>query len=151
MQGHTHNFIESLLDMAQAGGGQMIAVIGDAQGGGDYWVGARYKPVRTLFEATLRCLLAGPYERIVAFTGLGREHLPAWNINQRFRLGDEEMIWYVHGAKKQAPAAVQTYRERFWEIDKGELDQDTTVPINRLLWRSLASGYWDRLHNYIKY
>jgi hypothetical protein len=151
MQAPSHNFIESLLNLAHAGGGQMIAVIGDAQAGGDYWVGARYAPVKTLFEATLRCLLAGPYERVVAFTGLGREYLPPWNIGPRLRLGDEEMIWYVRGAKKQAPAAAQTKRERPWEIDNQELESDTTAPIYRLLWRSKGNGYWDRLENYIKY
>jgi hypothetical protein len=152
MQAPSHNFIKSLLNLAQAGGGQMIAVVGDAKASGDYWVGARYEPVKTLFEATLRCLLAGSYERVVAFTGLGREHLPPWNINQGFRLGDEEMIWCVRGAKNQAPATVQPNRKRNdWEdVDPG-LAQYTTAPIDRLLWRSNGSSYWDRLENYVKY
>src|SRR5215470_16827888 len=96
MQIHSFPFLEALLDLSNdTQGGRSLALIGDPNVRGRYWAGARYAPVDTLFEAVLRCLLCGKYERIVAFTGLGDAHLPKWSLGGNFRLGDESVIWLI--------------------------------------------------------
>ncbi len=148
MQTHSLPYIETLLDVANsAEGGRTLAVIGDPNVRGYYWAGARFSPVNTLFEAVLRCLLCGKYERIVAFTGAGDGRLPKWKLGANFTLGDEAVVWMVKGeSKKRAKNKPSASANPFEST--AVLEQFKTDKIERLIWRSERKAYWDRLEAY---
>lgn len=151
MTRHADEFIESLLDLARGRGGRLVCAVGEAHGDGWFWAGVRFRPVRTLCEAVLRCLLAGGYDRVVAFTGHDDKALPDWRIGPNFHLHDESMVWLARGeaAGRRAEAAVPADLLTFGDDSIGEaLRQHTAASVNRLLWRSSNRTYWDRLEEY---
>jgi hypothetical protein len=149
MTQHTDQLIETLLDVAQGHGGQFLNVVGDPRSSGEFWAGTRFKPVGTLFEAVVRCLLAGGYERIVAFTGHRDKELPDWRIGPNFHLHDEAMIWLIRGEKTEhrQPAARAANRLP-WEENGEALRHFTAASRERLVWRSSNRPYWERLEAY---
>jgi hypothetical protein len=147
---HSSNLVETLLEIVHGHGGSALAVIGKPNSSDNYWVGTRYRPVQTLFEAVLRCLLVGSYERVVAFTGFGYKHLPNWSIGPSFPLGSEPMIWIVRGEAAPQASAPQSHNKLPWELNSEELLVHTTTQIERLIWRAADRTYWERLEEYIK-
>lgn len=152
MATQTSNLIRTLLEMVEGPGGRAVAVIGQPDSGSRYWAGTRHRPVQTLFEAALRCLLVGPYTRLLAFTGQGYKHLPNWSVGPSFPLGAEPMIWAVRGgggATQQKQTASHANRLP-WELDPAEVLVHTTAQVERLIWRGADRSYWERLEEYIK-
>jgi hypothetical protein len=144
---HSTPFIQTLLNAARGSGGRKLLVTGQQNRAATYRVGLRFLPVRTLFEAVLRCLLAGNYDRIVAFTGHSPEQFPAnWQITGGLTVGDDAAIWLVKGgppiAVPAAPAAGVS--DRPWERPVRSQQPQ------RLLWRAANQPYWNRLEKLIQ-
>jgi len=152
MSPHSSSWLGHLLDVAAGSGGGRMVIIGDAarpgRGGAPtaYWAGARFDAVESLFEAVLRPLLAAPYERIVAFTGQGLDHLPkSWKLGSTYHLGDDAFIWVARG--QAPPPRTQAKEETPFGYDVRKLR--TVAQINRLLWRASGLAYWDRVEELI--
>lgn len=151
MAQHSDEYIESLLDLAGGRGGRLLCVTGGPRGDEPFWAGARFRPVRTLCEAVLRCLLAGGYDRVVAFTGHDEKGLPDWRVGPNFHLRDEAMVWVVRGeaSERRAQAAIPADLLTFGDASVGEeLMRHTAASASRILWRSSNRSYWDRLEEY---
>lgn len=152
MAQHSTELVETLLALGRSPAGRLVSVFGDPLARGAYWAGRRFSPVQTLFEAVTRCVLAGEYKRIIAFTGQDHRLLPRWRVGANFRLCDEAAIWVVRGEEVgRRPAARRAESRTPWEegLDD-DLDMFTSGAIDRLLWRSANRTYWDRLDNYIR-
>jgi hypothetical protein len=146
---HSSPLVEALLGVSRGTGGRKLLISGVENRAATYRVGLRFRPLATLFEATLRCLLAGSYDRIVAFTGHSPEQLPAdWQITGGLTVGDDAAIWLVkgHAAAPATTAPTIAALDRPWE---------RPVPIRsqqaqRLLWRGANQPYWNRLEKLIQ-
>lgn len=148
---HTSELIQSLLDAARGRGGKTLLVQGEQRQGARYWVGSRYAPTDTLFEAVLRPLLSGGYRRITAFLGKGYQHLPRWQVGDGFTLGSEVIIWLVRGEPRAAQARPAPAAASPWgEVSGFDLEGLTTGTLDRLIWRSADDPYWDRLEAFVR-
>lgn len=143
---HSSPFVQTLLNVARGSGGRKLLVTGQENRSATYRIGLRFRPVGTLFEAILRCLLAGNYDRIIAFTGHSPEQLPTnWQITGGLTVGDDAAIWVVKGQTTPAPAGPPAgATDRPWERPI------RTQQSQRLLWRAANQPYWNRLEKFIQ-
>lgn len=145
---HSSDFVRPLLDTMHGAGGRRLLVIGQETGPGTYWMGLRFNPVATLFEAVLRCVLAGTYDRVIAFTGSSARALPRrFRLAANLNLGDQPMIWV---AKGEAPVAPQEPAAPTNRLPWDGLTDLKPAHIERILWSGANINYWTRIRKLIE-
>lgn len=147
---HSSDFIHEIFELFSQPGGQTLLVLGDGNPkNGWYRVGTRFPPVKTLLEAVLRCVMMGPYQRIIACTGQNENHLPNWTIGVDFQVGALPTIWRVRGEKVQTKPPLAPSTRNPFERSADSL-KGTIVEIDRLRWRQINEPFWDRFEKFFE-
>lgn len=147
---HSSDLVRPLLDTVRGAGGRRLLIVGQENAAGTYWMGLRFSPVATLFEAILRCVLAGTYDRVIAFTGSSARALPRrFRLAANLSLGDQPMIWVAKGEAPAPPsgAAASAPADRLpWDT----LSVLKPAHIERILWSGANQQYWTRIRKLIE-
>jgi hypothetical protein len=143
------SFVTTLLQAGRGEGGAAIVVRGQPASRGErYWAGYSFAPAKTLFEAVLRCVLGGKYERVVVFSAETNGHLPRHiRPASTLTLGDEPVIWVGRGAIRP-PQSQSTARKPVepW----GSLEDIVGPRLERVLWRGAHHPYWARIRKLLE-
>lgn len=143
------SFVTTLLQAGRGEGGAAIVVRGQPANRGErYWAGYGFPPVKTLFEAVLRCVLGGKYERVVVFSAETNGHLPRHiRPASTLTLGDEPFTWVARGATR--PTQSQSIALKPVE-PWGSLEDILGPRLERVLWRGAHHPYWARIRKLLE-